>query len=148
MSADPFDVTVEKWTRQAKERMDDAYRATALLALARVQQLTPVRTGRLRAGWTISLTPQIAEGRTVQLRTILENLHAGEPFYIINPVIYARRINYGFVGTDSLGRHYNEKGRHMVEQTVQEMPQIASVATSWVMSGHNPYQIINSPVQF
>lgn len=28
---------------------------------------------------------------------------------------YARRVNYGFNGTDSLGRTYNQKGAHFME---------------------------------
>lgn len=142
----PFDVQVDEWIKGTHQQLDDAYRATALLALARVQQLTPVRTGRLRAAWTISLTAEpTREGNTDLART-LQDLRAGEPYYIVNPTVYAMRIEYGFVGTDSLGRHYNEKGRHMMEQTIQEMPQIARTATQWVMSGQSPYTVTQAPV--
>jgi hypothetical protein len=37
---------------------------------------------------------------------------------------YAARQNYGFSGTDSLGRNYNQSGRHFVELAVQQWPAI------------------------
>ncbi len=30
-------------------------------------------------------------------------------------VAYADRVNYGFTGVDSLGRYYNQSGRHFIE---------------------------------
>ena len=47
---------------------------------------------------------------------------------IINNVEYARRINSGFTGRDSLGRYYDQPGQHMIEQVIAEMPAIASKA--------------------
>lgn len=142
----PFDVQVDRWIDKAKGRATDAYRATALLALARVQQLTPVDTGYLRAHWTISLDADVVPGRLENPEEVVSNLQLGEPFYIVNPTVYARRIEYGFVGEDSLGRHYNEKGRHMMVQTIQEMPIIARVATQWVLDGKSPYTVGFAPV--
>lgn len=37
---------------------------------------------------------------------------------------YAARQNYGFTGTDSLGRNYNQPGRHFVDLAVQQWPNI------------------------
>jgi hypothetical protein len=37
---------------------------------------------------------------------------------------YAARQNYGFTGTDSLGRNYNQSGKHFVELAVQQWAQI------------------------
>lgn len=33
------------------------------------------------------------------------------PLYLGYQAVYARRLNYGFTGTDSLGRTYNQSGR-------------------------------------
>ncbi len=51
--ADEFSVSVEQWVRIARERADEAFQAIALEALDRVKELTPVRTGFLRAGWHV-----------------------------------------------------------------------------------------------
>jgi hypothetical protein len=138
---EPIDVQVDKWTRAAKEKMLEAYQATALLALARVQALTPVDTGYLRAHWTISLEPNVRTVRSDSSIEAVSQLTLDTPFYIVNPTVYAARIEYGFVGEDSLGRHYNQKGRHMMEQTINEMPMIAQIATQWVIDGKNPMMI-------
>ncbi len=48
-----FAANIEKWAEEKKVDMDKALLAVAEEALARVKELTPVRTGNLRAGWTI-----------------------------------------------------------------------------------------------
>jgi hypothetical protein len=55
---------------------------------------------------------------------------AGDVVIIVNPTAYARRIEYGFTGEDSLGRYYNQPGHHMAQQTVAEMPAIAQ-SSNW-----------------
>lgn len=39
---------------------------------------------------------------------------------------YARRMEYGFVGTDSLGRTYNQAGNFFVRNAVLEWPRIVA----------------------
>jgi hypothetical protein len=78
--------------------------AVGTAALERVQELTPVKTGNLRASWRVIPT--------------------SESIVIGTNVEYAPRIEYGFVGTDKLGRSYHVDGRHMLGQTLFELPQI------------------------
>jgi hypothetical protein len=106
-----FTVEIDKWVKKAKANADLATRAIALALLERVQELTPVDTGRLRASFQIE--PPIGE------------VTADEPVDIVTNVEYARRIEYGFVGKDSLGRQYDQPGHGMVAQTVAEAPAIA-----------------------
>lgn len=140
---DQFALDVRQWVSKAKGNVDAAYQATALLALARVKQLTPVRTGFLRASWTIvsSDSGKITGGEEGAF-AVVANLKAGDEIAIVNPAPYAMRINFGFVGKDSLGRNYNEKGRYMVEQTLSEMPEIAEQAVKWVMGGGTPMTLM------
>lgn len=100
-----FEFEIDKWVAKAHSRIERAPLAIAYALLGRLQELTPVDTGRLRAGW------QIEE----------------EPYKIVisNRVEYAARINFGFTGKDSLGREYNQRGAHMVEQVIAEGPAIA-----------------------
>lgn len=49
----------------------------------------------------------------------------GEIVYIVNAAPYARRIEYGFVGKDALGRQYAYRGVGMMQQTISEAPSIA-----------------------
>jgi len=66
---------------------------------------------------------------------VIARAELGDTITIINPVVYARRVEYGYVGEDSLGRHYNQQGRHMVGQTIAEMPQIAANAIARIKGG-------------
>lgn len=122
-----FDVDVTRWVEKARKNMDAALRGIAEAAVARVKSLTPVRTGYLRANWTATLndeaipTPQSNGAGTMRLL----DAKAGDVVVISNPVQYARRIEYGFVGTDERGRVQNQQGRGMVQQTVAELPAIA-----------------------
>jgi hypothetical protein len=145
MQGDPdqFAIDVRKWVDKAKSNVDTAYQATAMLALARVKQLTPVDTGFLRASWTIvsgDSAANISGGEQGALETVA-NLKAGDAISLVNPAPYAMRINFGFVGEDSLGRRYDQKGRHMVEQTMAEMPELAQQAVAWVLGGGTPFTI-------
>lgn len=101
-----FIVAIDSWTQQQRAALEQAPQAVAEEIKNRVQELTPVETGRLRASWQV-----VQEDEDhISIETNVE---------------YARRINYGFVGTDSLGRHYDQAGVHMVEQAMQEAPDIA-----------------------
>jgi len=134
VSIDPFSVTVRRFCEdQAPDVSDKIYRAIVTDFLARVKERTPVRTGYLRASWTV-VTAQSAAGVTGGDGGI-GDLHYGDGCLIVNPAVYARRVEFGFVGTDSLGRHYNEKGRGMLTQTVNELPQIAAQAAARVLGG-------------
>ncbi|MFD4120909.1 hypothetical protein ACFWQD_06315 [Alcaligenes faecalis] len=48
--------------------------------------------------------------------------------------VYARRMNYGFVGADSLGRVYNQAGNHFVEGAIAQWPQLVAQAAKEVQS--------------
>jgi hypothetical protein len=112
MMAD-FLVDISRWAEKAGVVIDGAPQAIAEAARERLQELTPVVTGNLRAGW------QVAQVGPAELE-------------IINNVVYARRVNNGFVGQDSLGRSYDQAGHHMVEQVIAEMPEIAKNAVDQI----------------
>ncbi len=145
MQGDPdqFAVDVRQWVKKAAGNVDLAYQATAMLALARVKELTPVDTGFLRSSWTVvSGDSGSATGGEAGALEVISNLKAGDVIALVNPAPYAMRINFGFVGKDKLGRHYNQQGRHMVEQTIAEMPELAEQATKWVMGGGTPMSLV------
>lgn len=117
-----------------------------LLALARqsIQELnekvvatTPVDTGFLRGSWQPSIgQPGGGYGNgqkrsqisvTVNEAIALTNsLKLGDYFFMTNNAVYARRIEYGFVGKDSLGRNYNQAGRYWINDAVKAWPTIVS----------------------
>ena len=132
-----FTLQVDQWVEKAGRLAAQAFQAVALDAVADVKMRTPVVTGFLRANWALlrNNDPMPIPGRVPEPEAVAAQLQLGDRLVIANPVIYARRVEYGFVGTDSLGRHYNQKGRGMMEQTMAHLPQIAERAVARVTGG-------------
>lgn len=65
--------------------------------------LVPVKTGHLRD----SIHQELIESTDVRQVIAVTPAYEEPNPYGFEPA-YARRIEYGFVGTDSLGRHYNQ----------------------------------------
>jgi hypothetical protein len=130
-----FASDVSAWCDRAGARANQVFQAIAFDAVARVQELTPVDTGFLRSNWTAMKAgePEPVAGRVPPPGVAIVNITVGQILIILNPVAYARRIEYGFVGEDALGRHYNQAGRHMMDQTITEMPMIAQRAFNRIM---------------
>lgn len=128
MPQNDFSVQVTEWVNKAKDKANAVFRGIAEEALGRVKELTPVKTGYLRANFVDVLNPIEIPSPTASppVGLAISRAKIGDTIYIVNPVRYARRIEYGFVGRDSLGRLYNQKGRFMVTQTVAEMEAIAT----------------------
>lgn len=134
---EPFEVQVRRWVEKAGRQAEAAFRATAEDAASRVKELTPVRTGYLRANWT-AIRPGDAEpveGRTPPTDELIARLRLGDKIIILNPVKYARRVEFGFIGEDSKGRAFSQQGRGMVQQTVKEIPRLAQAATRRIIQG-------------
>jgi hypothetical protein len=47
---------------------------------------------------------------------MINSIDYGDPVYIGVRAVYGPRMNYGFVGEDSLGRNYNQAGNYFVER--------------------------------
>ena len=128
--AEGFAVAVEAFVAKAKGQALEAFREIGLAASWVVKEHTPVQTGWLRANWVDLLNdaavPVPSANQAVGVA--IASAQLGDVIHIVNPVPYALRVEFGFVGTDSAGRHYNQEGRGMVAQTVAEMPAIAEAA--------------------
>jgi hypothetical protein len=135
--ADEFSVQVGQWVEKALGRATQAFQATAQDAVARVKELTPVKTGYLRANWTAIQGGDAVPvaGAVPDPAEAIAALKIGDVVAIVNPVVYARRVEFGFVGQDSLGRHYNQAGAGMVQQTIIEVPEMAMQAVTRVSGG-------------
>lgn len=132
-----FTAEVTEWCNRARARADEVFRAIAADAVAAVQEKTPVDTGFLRSNWTAIKDgdQEPVEGRIPPASAAIAEAHVGQVLVILNPTVYARRIEYGFVGEDSAGRSYSQGGAHMVQQTIAEMPEIARRATERILAG-------------
>lgn len=94
---------------------------------------TPVRDGWLRGSWysTLGETPKgpmTQVNPLIRLNRVARRWRPGNKYVMGNVAPYARRLEHGFVGIDSLGRHYEQQGRHFVRMTLMEAPAIAQAA--------------------
>lgn len=134
--------SVNKWTKETEERMETAFQNISLTFYYRMRDATPVDTGNLRdslvAYINSSGAPSLVTGpnggavRSGESESIgnIMNLQLGDKVSYVYNATYARRLNYGFTGFDSLGRYYNQPGRFWIEQVGSQYRTIArQVAT-------------------
>jgi len=135
-----FSLQVDQWVAEAKRRQSAALQAIAWDALNQIKADTPVDTGFLRANWTVvrNNDPVPVAGRVPDPAQVIAQIKAGDRVTIVNPVVYAMRIEFGFVGEDSLGRQWDQPGRGMVQKTLAAMPEIARRAVARVAEGQDP----------
>ncbi len=135
---EPFNIVVDRWVDRAKGNLQAVFAGTVHDIVARLKELTPVRTGYLRANWIVTTSDDVSPIESQNdgaLSFALADLKIGVRAVITNPVVYARRVNYGFVGVDKLNRHYHQEGRHMVEQVITEIPKIVQGVIQRVQQG-------------
>lgn len=133
---DEWVASIENWRQSVTDDLLSVARQSVYELALRVVMDTPVDIGFLRGGWQPSIgelpPPKDAEkdaagaAALADLAVSLAGLTLGETIYYTNAVIYARRIEYGFVGFDSLGRYYNQQGRFYVMNNVAQWQSIVS----------------------
>jgi len=86
----------------------------------------PVKTGNLARSVIVdNKPPQIIEGLAKGDYSLgIAGIVPGDTVYIGWQAAYSRRMNYGFVGADSLGRVYNQSGYGFAEATAAKWPAI------------------------
>ena len=81
--------------------------------------LTPTDTGNMIRSILVStvampkVDTEVKEYESVEFT--VSPSHVGKPVWIGVQAVYGPRQNYGFVGTDSLDRSYNQAGAYFVE---------------------------------
>lgn len=123
-----FSDRVGEWAAATENRLDAVY-ARWIELLADELALThayggrlPHRTGNLMRSLlgSTSAMPSEDKGPFVgwDVGLLAATVKYGQDVWLGYQAVYARRMNYGFKGTDSLGRVYNQEGYHFVEQTI------------------------------
>jgi hypothetical protein len=132
---------------QVKQFTTDAKQDTGLIFATAIQKLetqmkltvnnggmTPIDTGNLRDSilTTTVAMPQVdteeKEYTPVAFSIGPEDL--GRPVYMGVQAAYGPRIEFGFVGTDSLGRTYNQTGHYFVTGSGAKWQQFVTEAES------------------
>jgi hypothetical protein len=86
----------------------------------------PVKTGNLARSVVIDTKPPaVIEGlATGDYSLGVSKIEPGGDIYVGWQARYSHRLNYGFVGQDSLGRTYNQQGYGFAEAAAAKWPEI------------------------
>lgn len=126
-----FEASLDEWAAQVRADLVGIARQSIFKLAGNVVQDTPVDTGNLRGHWQPSFGEPMPAKQEVpfdvggglalaSLSATLANLTLGETFHYSNGCVYAMRLEYGFVGYDSLGRYYNQAGRYFVTNNLAQ----------------------------
>lgn len=135
-----FSQQVGKWASQSKERMT-AVRQRSVELLGEEMAKTkpqggrvPFQTGNLARSLLASTSgmPKASDGlySGSNVGAVAATLAIDQPVWLGYQANYARRMNYGFVGADALGRVYNQPGHYFVEGAIANWQQIVARAIS------------------
>jgi hypothetical protein len=132
-----FRKSLGQWVDKVGNGLDALARVACQDLSEAVVDDTPIDTGFLVGNWQPSLNaPTLAVDETgsgngyaqSKVGIVVAGIKAGDVYYMVNNAAYARRIEYGFVGADSLGRVYNQPGRHMVTINIKRWDKLGLAA--------------------
>ena len=142
-----FAAIIDQWTKETEQRMTAVWRQS-IDDLADHMNTTrdnggrlPKLTGNLMRSLLASTSAMPATGEPdakysgQDVGLVTAGLRLDQTVWLGYQAIYARRLNYGFVGEDSLGRNYNQAGAHFVEGAIAEWPNIVRMAVSKIKAG-------------
>lgn len=138
--AKSFAATVGAWASKSGARIT-AVRRRAVELLADEMTKTrpqggrvPFDTGNLARSLLASTSgmPKTAKGpfSGSNIGVITATLRADQPVWLGYQAAYARRMNSGFVGADSLGRVYNQQGNYFAEGAAQQWSELVRKAAA------------------
>lgn len=142
--AKTFAEQVGTWARQTEQRMERVFQVSvADLGFEMVRSRAnggtlPWVTGNMGRSVEMSTNAPPRMGEPDQRFTGIDvgaaafNLRLGQTAYLGYQAVYTRRQNYGFVGTDSLGRTYNQPGAFFLERAHGMWTVIVTRATAKV----------------
>lgn len=132
------------WARETEARLQAVYRtavdllADEILMPRSMGGRIPIVTGNLRRSLLASTAGMPSVGAPDQRYTgsdvglVTATLKVDQDIWLGFQANYALRVNYGFVGQDSLGRNYNQEGAHFLEAATAAWPIIVELAAEHV----------------
>lgn len=123
---------LDAWARATQERMNAVVRGSAQ-EIARIAQTPwtkggrlPFKDGNLLNSFQSSLNGSTALTGELSYVAVTASMEAGDVAEFGWTAAYAKRLEYGFTGQDSLGRTYNQQGRHFMSGAMAEWPRVVT----------------------
>lgn len=136
---------LSSWAKETEARTTAVYRRSIEMLAEEMTRTkpnggrVPVDTGNLYKSLLASkdAMPRTAEGPFpgVDVGIVTATLRIDEPVFLAYQAKYARRLEYGYVGADSLGLVFNQQGNYFVAGAIAEWPQIVARACKEVQQG-------------
>lgn len=145
--ATSFKDQVTGWCRETEQRLERVWQvavgdlATEMSQSDKKGGKVPYKTGNLANSLLASTAGMPSVGGKdekyagTDAGALAATLKLGDTVWLGYRAVYARRLNSGFVGEDSLGRSYNQTGRHFVEHAIAQWPSIVKGAAAKVKGG-------------
>jgi hypothetical protein len=139
-----FAAQVSEWCQQVEGAAEAVFQTAAQAVANEVREplasggRMPIDTGNLRRSLMASTSamPTIKPDQETfsdsGLELVIAGAELGSTVYLGFQAAYAARMNFGFVGEDSLGRVYNQTGFGFVDAVAQRWPQIVAAAEATV----------------
>jgi len=116
-----FSSQIRKWAKETEERAELAYRTGVQDFVDELYDTTPVDTGLLRDSMLLSQP--------------VASLKMNDRIQITYTTDYARRMEMGFTGYDSLGRYYDQAGRWWIKRAGARYVSIMRAAATRLFRG-------------
>jgi hypothetical protein len=122
---------MSKWSDKAKRNGAMVFRSSVqklakavMTDVGSAEGQTPIDTGNLRNSFLASTAamPTVKDSETEfsdnsgSIALAIAGAEVGQTIWLGFQAAYARRLEYGFTGTDSLGRSYDQGGRFFVAE--------------------------------
>lgn len=131
-----FAKSIGAWASATEKRIDAVHKGSLeKLSMEMTRTVSeggnvPLDTGNLYRSLAAdnNAMPKTADGPFTgsNATAVIAKTRIDQPVWFGYQAGYARRMNFGFVGADSLGRVYNQNGYHFVERAISMWPQIVS----------------------
>lgn len=143
-----FSAEIDKWIKETEPRMMAVLRR-AIELLADELRLktdeggrTPVVLGNLVRSLVAELNSIVQVSGSVfpvagDVGATVAEMGPDDVVSLGFQAIYAARVNYGFVGTDSAGRTYNQEGAHFIEAAIAAWPHMVDLAAQEIFGMRN-----------
>lgn len=136
-----FSNAVNAFVKKVPEKRLEAYHEGLKDFRDELLSVTPIDTGNLRASLLTSNAGEVTSGpykeygstyNAAASNAVIDAAGDGQRVSFVYRAPYARRLEYGFTGIDSLGRSYNHAGRFWISATSKRFVSIMRAAATRV----------------
>lgn len=128
---------IDQWVEATEKRKNAVFRDATQRIIDIMQSTVPVKDGFLRASLVVAVNspPPAADKKKgdssnvynpAAIQAAISKAVAGDRIVAAYTMVYARRLEFGFTGVDSLGRNYNQPARGWARLAAQQWAEVVA----------------------